>query len=588
MPGTLYMNKNGTQQLNVLNGQAVFGTHWNSQDVYMYAAGGRDILLGGGIGGIQNDVIVGNGDLIVSNGDVGIGTTSPAAKLTVVDDILCTGSSPSLTLTDSTGSFVVATNTAAEGIIKTVADKNIRFFRNDSTETMRIAAVTGNVGIGTNNPARKLHVQGDNNNDPVVRIVRGNNTAQYLDIRGYQIQGRGNHLLLTADDTKEIWLGQESNNQRVVIDSSGKVGIGTTLPNAGVDITKTTRITGNANIPSSGAGIEINYSTQGEIYAYDRTASAYKVLRLRGSSILLDQGNVGIGTTSPAAKLDLNGTSILRGLVNITTSGEILRLNDTNSSGNPYMSFYQNGTRRSFIQHADTGDFLKLASEYGGISFFTGTAGTETQKMTILSGGNVGIGDTNPDAKLTVYRTDSTYAINLSNTEARAGLSVKSSSTFDSKLTISSGASSRQYIQAVNNAATTGRDIVLNPYGGNVGIGKTDPSEELDVNGDIRASGDVIAFSDIRVKENITTIENALDKVKKLRGVEYNKIDNPERSIGVIAQEIEEVIPEVVREDNEGMKSVAYGNITAVLIEAIKEQQKQIEELKNQLDAFTK
>ena len=101
--------------------------------------------------------------------------------------------------------------------------------------------------------------------------------------------------------------------------------------------------------------------------------------------------------------------------------------------------------------------------------------------MRIASDGNVGIGDTNPDAKLTVFRTDNTYAINLSNTEARAGLSVKSSGAFDSKLTISSGASSRQYIQAVNNAATTGRDIILNPYGDNVGIGKRGPEGKLHI-----------------------------------------------------------------------------------------------------------
>ena len=66
-----------------------------------------------------------------------------------------------------------------------------------------------------------------------------------------------------------------------------------------------------------------------------------------------------------------------------------------------------------------------------------------------------------------------------------------------------------------------------------------------------------------------------------MRGVEYNKIDSTEKNIGVIAQEVEKILPEVVKEDEEGMKSVAYGNITAVLIEAIKEQQKQIDELKS-------
>jgi hypothetical protein len=106
--------------------------------------------------------------------------------------------------------------------------------------------------------------------------------------------------------------------------------------------------------------------------------------------------------------------------------------------------------------------------------------------------------------------------------------------------------------------------------------------------GTFTATGDVIAYSDVRVKENIKDIDNALDKVTQLRGVEYNKIGSSENSIGVIAQEIQKVLPEVVREDQDGMLGVAYGNITAVLIEAIKEQQKQIDELKAKLDGITK
>ena len=101
--------------------------------------------------------------------------------------------------------------------------------------------------------------------------------------------------------------------------------------------------------------------------------------------------------------------------------------------------------------------------------------------------------------------------------------------------------------------------------------------ERKEIISNLSCVDEVINFEDDKYGSAI----NALDKVKALRGVEYNKIYNPEKSIGVIAQEIEEVIPEVVREDDQGMKSVAYGNITAVLIEAIKAQQKQIDELKS-------
>jgi len=113
-------------------------------------------------------------------------------------------------------------------------------------------------------------------------------------------------------------------------------------------------------------------------------------------------------------------------------------------------------------------------------------------------------------------------------------------------------------------------------------------SAGVTVYGSLTATADVVAYSDIRTKENIKPITNALDKVKEIQGVEFNKIGDTNKSIGVIAQEIEKVLPEVVREQNDGMKAVAYGNITAILIEAVKElsnkvkeQQKQIDELKS-------
>ena len=116
-----------------------------------------------------------------------------------------------------------------------------------------------------------------------------------------------------------------------------------------------------------------------------------------------------------------------------------------------------------------------------------------------------------------------------------------------------------------------------------LGGSSTSSSYKIYVNGGIYATGDVVAYSDRRKKKNITTIDNALEKVLKLRGVYYDKIDELEkgRKTGVIAQEIQEVLPEVVTyaEDNDEY-GVAYGNIVGVLIEAIKEQQTQIEELK--------
>lgn len=94
--------------------------------------------------------------------------------------------------------------------------------------------------------------------------------------------------------------------------------------------------------------------------------------------------------------------------------------------------------------------------------------------------------------------------------------------------------------------------------------------------GSITAVGNVSAYSDERLKTNVRTVDNALDKVSQMRGVYFDKDDKA--SVGVIAQEMEKVLPEVV-EDGE-YKSVAYGNIVGVLIEAIKELKAEIEELK--------
>jgi len=103
---------------------------------------------------------------------------------------------------------------------------------------------------------------------------------------------------------------------------------------------------------------------------------------------------------------------------------------------------------------------------------------------------------------------------------------------------------------------------------------------QVSVTGNFVASGNVTAYSDERLKTNIETIPNALEKVNALRGVTFDK--DGERGLGVIAQEVEKVLPEVVLEGEE-YKSVAYGNIVGVLIEAVKELTKEVEDLKKQL-----
>jgi hypothetical protein len=103
----------------------------------------------------------------------------------------------------------------------------------------------------------------------------------------------------------------------------------------------------------------------------------------------------------------------------------------------------------------------------------------------------------------------------------------------------------------------------------------------MDRSGNVTFSGNVTAYSDERLKSNIKTIEGAVDTVKALRGVTFEKDGKP--NLGVIAQEVQKVLPEVVQEGEEYL-SVAYGNMVGLLIEAIKEQQTQIDELKAKLE----
>jgi len=147
-----------------------------------------------------------------------------------------------------------------------------------------------------------------------------------------------------------------------------------------------------------------------------------------------------------------------------------------------------------------------------------------------------------------------------------------------------------------NNLAITNRDFKISSSSvtnlvhiaddtGNIGIATDNPTEKLHVIGNILASGNITAFSDIKLKDNIEVIPNALDKVVQIRGVTFDRIDEEvPRQSGVIAQEVEKVLPEVVITNKNGIKSVAYGNLVGLLIESIKELKVEVNELKARLE----
>ena len=168
-------------------------------------------------------------------------------------------------------------------------------------------------------------------------------------------------------------------------------------------------------------------------------------------------------------------------------------------------------------------------------------------------------------------------ANNASYLGGTAAASYQLNSTLSANVATLAANSSTYASSSVSNTFTVGTASYF-VSNGNFGIGRNNPTEKIHVEGNILATLNVTAYSDIKLKTDVTTIDNALDKVSKMRGVMYTRIDSGTRGTGVIAQEIREVLPEVVLEGE--TLSVAYGNIVGVLIEAIKELKAEVDQLK--------
>jgi hypothetical protein len=128
------------------------------------------------------------------------------------------------------------------------------------------------------------------------------------------------------------------------------------------------------------------------------------------------------------------------------------------------------------------------------------------------------------------------------------------------------------YIRSTANSGTTAWLSLITSIGGQT------------IAGNLTLSGTLTINSDARLKENLTPLTGALDKVKALTGYNYNRIGSETLEMGVVAQEVQKVAPELVLEDKEGTLSVAYQNMVALLIEAVKEQSAEIAALKEQVE----
>jgi hypothetical protein len=204
------------------------------------------------------------------------------------------------------------------------------------------------------------------------------------------------------------------------------------------------------------------------------------------------------------------------------------------TTGNLGVGTTTGGSKLSVNGGASFGSFATTAAPNGGL----------------ITSGNVGIGTAIPGVKLYV----------------NGGMSVTNDVDIGGGVVIGGSL----LVPAI--ATEGGVDLEIT---GDVNI-----SGQLGVGGDIVAEGFVYEGSDERFKQNIEPITDALMKVQQLNGVTFNWIKDGAPDIGVIAQNVESVFPELVRIGPSGMKFVKYGNLVGALIEAIKEQQKQIDELK--------
>jgi hypothetical protein len=240
----------------------------------------------------------------------------------------------------------------------------------------------------------------------------------------------------------------------------------------------------------------------------------------------------------------------------------------------------------------------------GGKTFFRGPANDSTPQLVndgtniyLENAGNFGIGVVSPEEKLHIFG-DAPFLKIENNTEDASGIVMEDAQDpgQNGRIVYDSGAN-KLYLQTHGGTGfemDSSRDIKINESLG-IGVAASSTTGRLD------CSNDVVAFStsDERLKENIKPLDNALDKVLKISGVSFDWKElteeekktihgNEGHDIGVIAQEIEEVLPEVVTERESGYKAVKYEKIVPLLIESIKEQQKQIENLKKEIKELKK
>ncbi len=559
----------------------------------------------------------------IKDSNVGIGTTSPSYKLDVdggaalatarfynssnVATVVYVGDSGNTDYSD----IILQTNSGTGEIFKAgtgytsyggalalnIYNSNgaIAFHPNNTANAMFIAT-SGNVGIGTTNPGAKLEVNGN---------IYQSSGILYSD---HLTPFSGNQLQLLGGGSNYLYI-------------NGNVGIGTTAPNRTLTVNGVLGVaSGTTNVPelalsADGSGTYISSTYKG--------TSSYQplVFETNGSEKvrITTGGNVGIGTTNPGGLLGLGVQTSVQG-----TSGITLGVNDNNIEF--VHATFGNGFGSKFYSVDSGGGVTSLRIAGRGNSTSWSDLVTILVTDSGSTRGNVGIGTTGPTEKLHVdgstlitYNNSFQSTNSVGNKAILARVSPTSgiinyaeyaTATNLNGFVIGSddarvkGNITGDSLEFITNTST--RMTILS--GGNVGINTTTPGSTLHVVGDvliqtgalgvgvnpnatdgrIDASNDIVAFStsDKRLKENITPIANALEKVKSLTGVEFDWKEETKsvhgyegHDVGVIAQDVQAVLPEAVRTNDTGYLSVRYEKMIALLIEANKELANRVEQL---------
>lgn len=349
---------------------------------------------------------------------------------------------------------------------------------------------------------------------------------------------------------------QNSTNPIFKVEADGKVGIGTNTPNKSLHIKTASGTNAEMDIQSGSNNYWAMYQddTAGSLRFWNDSITGEK-----NALVLKNDGTIGIGTTSPQAKLHVSGGSIL--------------FDNANS-----IQAYRPGGTITNILALGSDDSLYVGKDQATMNFRTSNA----VAMTINSNGTLNIGGgatnlTNGTSNMILYNTSGISAPSF--TTRSAGTKIVLYPNVSGTLTdFAFGVESGSLWSSIAGAGNS-----FKWYAGTTQIMLLDSSGNLTANS-------FIYSSDQRLKENIVPLQNnTLEKINNIQPVQFTWKESGKEDIGFIAQNVEEYYPELVTTDpNTGMKGLKYGNMTAVLLKAIQEQQNQIDQLKQEVENLKK